>query len=135
MQLVLMNMSARFKNKEPTFGCRKHLSHRKKKIKSLFKNCSINVPRTKDSELEKTKQLLFFEHFIFSGIINKIFMKLFKHTEHRDGVLSCFYPLIVYQGQFCFASLSVVASCFVVVVVAEFGGKWKERVNSIPSTV
>ena len=62
-------------------------------------------------------------------------MKLFKHTEHRDGVLSCFYPLIVYQGQFCFASLSVVASCFVVVVVAEFGGKWKERVNSIPSTV
>ena len=36
MQLVLMNMSARFKNKEPTFGCRKHLSHRKKKKLSHY---------------------------------------------------------------------------------------------------
>ena len=88
-----MNVNARLENKEPTFGFRKHLSHGRKKKSHYLKNCSINVPRTKDSELEKTKQLLFFEHFIFNGIINKILVKLFKHTEHQDGVLGCFYPL------------------------------------------
>lgn len=32
MQLVLMNVSARLENKEPTFDCKKHLSYGKKKI-------------------------------------------------------------------------------------------------------
>lgn len=36
MQLVLMNVNARLKNKEPTFGFRKHLSHGKKKKLSHY---------------------------------------------------------------------------------------------------
>ena len=53
---------------------------------------------------------------------------------HRTPRWSIGLLLPTYQGHVCFASLSIAASCFVVVVV-ELGGKWKEHVNSIPSTV
>lgn len=54
-------------------------------------------------------------------------MKLFKQTEHQDGILNCFGPLTVYQNQSCCASLNVVASCFPVVVV-ELRRKWKRHI-------
>ena len=62
-------------------------------------------------------------------------MKLFKQTEHQDGILNCFGPLTVYQNQSCCASLNVVASCFPVVVVVELRRKWKRHIDAVLSVV
>lgn len=62
-----MNASARLENKGPSFDGRERLSHGEN-IKSLFKNCSINALRTKNTELEKTHQLLFVSTLFSVGL-------------------------------------------------------------------
>jgi hypothetical protein len=124
MQLLPMNVSAGLENKEPAFDGRKHLSQGKKKLSHYLKTVPLMCHEQRTVSLKRPNGF-FFEHFIFSGIITKILMKLFKQIDHQGEISSCVGPLNVCQSQFSFASLMHLQVVFWLLLLLLSWGKRK----------